>query len=267
MPAGTGNDQDGRMLKGGRKPWLTAAVILLLIAAASLLTPFYTEICEKNTYTGQKECTAHHITVSLLIYIGQVLEAHAGAITGVATAILAVITWRIVTLGKEQSGTTRAQLRAYVKMSHRAPGVMFSDDGCDVRLGVKNYGPTPAQVTNALVNFVILAAGQRLPIPPVYEVPAREAVRAFLVIGDEVYFTENSTISLDDVRTMPEGSTLCVFGYVDYIDIFGMRQRGGYARVYLPQADTNNLGFIGQDGYNYDRLRTRGEGNDWDEKS
>jgi hypothetical protein len=100
------------MLKGSRKQWLTGAGILLLIAVASLLTPFYAGICEKNTYTGQKECAAHHITVSLLIYIGQVLEAHAGAITGVATAVLAVITWRIVTLGKEQSGTTRAQLRA-----------------------------------------------------------------------------------------------------------------------------------------------------------
>ena len=56
-------------------------------------------------------------------------------------------------------------------------------------------------------------------------------------------------------------------GYVDYIDQFGQRHRGGYARVYDPRLDTepsrNNLLFITQKGYNYDRLRKRGEGSDW----
>jgi hypothetical protein len=134
------------MLTRQRKLWLAAAALFVLVALASLLIPFYVEICEKDAYTGQKECAAHHLAVSLLLYIGQVLEAHAGTITGVATAVLAVITWRIVTLGKEQSETTRAQLRAYLSVvvgtaiyQERSKDLMF-----EAKPSILNNGQTPA---------------------------------------------------------------------------------------------------------------------------
>lgn len=128
------------MPKGRRKWWLMAA-IFLLIATASLLVPFYAEICEKNTYTGNKECAAYQITVFFILYIEQVLEAHAGAITGVATTLLAVITWRLVTLGREQSLTTRRQLRAYIGIE----GFQAHLHGNEISVGVtlKNFGQTP----------------------------------------------------------------------------------------------------------------------------
>lgn len=88
---------------------------------------------------------------------------------------------------------------------------------------------------------------------------------------------------------------LFVIGYVDYIDRFRVRRRAGYARVYdmwsdskarvetemgisgvsgsVPQAlreefnrryaSRNNLLFLTQPGYNYDRKREEDEGNDW----
>ena len=62
---------------------------------------------------------------------------------------------------------------------------------------------------------------------------------------------------------------LYVVGYVDYIDVFGGHQRGGYARVYDPALDTgpedarNNLAFVTDRAYNYDRPREEGEGDDW----
>ncbi len=58
-----------------------------------------------------------------------------------------------------------------------------------------------------------------------------------------------------------------VFGYVDYIDRFNMRHRSGFARYYMLGAKPNNLMVLTQPGYNYDRERQHGEGNDWDEKS
>jgi hypothetical protein len=70
---------------------------------------------------------------------------------------------------------------------------------------------------------------------------------------------------------------LYVIGFVDYIDQFGERHRGGYGRRYYPAIDEmkykteadrakrNNLHVIVQEGYNYDRLRHRGEGKDWSE--
>ena len=61
--------------------------------------------------------------------------------------------------------------------------------------------------------------------------------------------------------------TLYLIGYVDYIDQFGQRHRGGYARMYKPLTvllqNQNNLFYVIQEGYNYDRLRKRGEGEDW----
>jgi hypothetical protein len=72
-----------------------------------------------------------------------------------------------------------------------------------------------------------------------------------------------------------------LIGFVDYIDQFGQRYRGGYARIYYPMIDIkndrykseaeyaarNNLGVVAQEGYNYDRPRSRGEGKDWNETS
>ena len=61
-----------------------------------------------------------------------------------------------------------------------------------------------------------------------------------------------------------------LIGYVDYIDKFGVRHRGGYARefdhvrhVLSKPEKRNNLVFLNKRGYNYDRPRKRGEGNDW----
>jgi hypothetical protein len=76
--------------------------------------------------------------------------------------------------------------------------------------------------------------------------------------------------------------------YVDYIDQFGKRHRSGYGRLYYHWAEIkgpqpndpgvpsrqaveqrymtrNNLVFMTQAGYNYDRERKEGEGNDWNE--
>jgi hypothetical protein len=74
-------------------------------------------------------------------------------------------------------------------------------------------------------------------------------------------------------------SDLYLIGYVDYTDQFKKRHRAGYARVYRPAVDDrggyktdaefearNNLAFVTQAGYNYDRLRRRWE-RETDEKS
>jgi hypothetical protein len=66
------------------------------------------------------------------------------------------------------------------------------------------------------------------------------------------------------------------------MDKFSIRHRAGYARVYSPEADRhssyengrsvfgrrewtqrNNLPYVLNKNYNYDRERTPNEGNDW----
>lgn len=41
---------------------------------------------------------------------------------------------------------------------------------------------------------------------------------------------------------------------IGYVDVFGNSYRGGYARLYDPSIDEgNNLTFVTEPGYNYDR--------------
>jgi hypothetical protein len=61
--------------------------------------------------------------------------------------------------------------------------------------------------------------------------------------------------------------TLYVIGYADYIDQFNNRHRAGYARRYNPVSPQDNLHIAMDIGYNYDRLRNQGEGNDWNNVS
>jgi hypothetical protein len=66
---------------------------------------------------------------------------------------------------------------------------------------------------------------------------------------------------------------LNLYGYVDYIDAFGNRHRGGFGQNYYLPYDSrknyesdeaftarSNLTFLMQDGYNYDRQRKDNEG-------
>lgn len=102
--------------------------------------------------------------------------------------------------------------------------------------------------------------------------------RAFLVADD--HFTSHTDLPFSPMVMAPVMSgerQLIIIGYVDYIDAFRQRHRGGYARSYSPDVDLadypspearakrNNLVFVAQAGYNYDRLRVPGEGGDWDE--
>ena len=90
---------------------------------------------------------------------------------------------------------------------------------------------------------------------------------AFLVSNDSFLFSSSIEIAASDMAGIRGGTRqLHVMGYVDYIDQFGQRQRGGYARRYDPSS-TNNLIFVNESGYNYDRVRLPGEGDDWGENS
>jgi hypothetical protein len=147
------------------------------------------------------------------------------------------------------------------------------------KIGIKNFGRTPANVTDVLIKALLLPSSQALPEIPDYARERKDSPKAFLVSGDEFFYTDVVKISAAEVPQLRnETITLWLYGYVDYIDQFGQRHRGGYARVYSPAFDNrgtyktdeefkarSNLLFVSQDGYNYDRTRKKGEGNDWDE--
>lgn len=231
-----------------------------------------------------------------LNYIISYLDAHAGAITALATVLIAAFTIILARIACHSERAIRVIERAYVRMTHIKPGIIWDEDEtgdsyfgerdgtCSIRMEIKNCGNTPAEITDVCLIHYLLNSEDTLPDIPNYSGrKVQKLFRSFLVKDELFISTEYIGIregSLEQIRT--GFKSLFVIGYVDYLDKFGNRHRSGYARKYNPlidlqlaldandlarvfkHADPDNLDFINQAGYNYDRQRKKGEGNDWD---
>jgi hypothetical protein len=163
--------------------------------------------------------------------------------------------------------TTQKAERAYVKMSHAPPGVSFALRGkIVINIDVRNFGRTPGRVTDVVINACTCPNEDRLPDNPSYMPRTSPGIpNAFLVSNDNFFYNSSIPLPEAEVAEVKVGNRqLYLLGYVDYIDQFGHRYRGGYGRLYRADFTGNNLIFIAQPGYNYDRPRLPGEGNDWD---
>jgi hypothetical protein len=160
--------------------------------------------------------------------------------------------------------------RAYVKISHRSPGLSIGPAPNQISLGLEatNHGRTPARIANFVMKIGHRPANRAPPERPPYDPIDPTRVEAFLVANESFNYSPTFVLPdgvLEEIRNAKR--RLYLFGYVDYIDQFSCRHRGGYARVYKPETQyaTGNLFFVTQAGYNYDRPRRTGEGDDWDE--
>jgi hypothetical protein len=154
-------------------------------------------------------------------------------------------------------------------MSPKNPGITINPDGrIDLKLEVRNFGTTPGRMTDYVLSSFTGPKDSRLPIPPQYtrESGAKSAT-AFLVAGDFVTVASFVTVSSEEAQKLRSGEReIAVFGYVDYIDQFRQRHRAGMGRRFDRTGPSDmNLSFMVEPGYNYDRARLPGEGNDWDE--
>ena len=162
--------------------------------------------------------------------------------------------------------------RAYVKISHPSPGIRQLDSSGNIwlKISIKNYGRTPARVTNVVIKPVVVPRGDQLPIVPDYTVQHEDPnPQAFLVTDDEVFLDRGYKITPDEMfKVKSHLSDLYMIGYVDYTDQFDQHHRAGYARKYdllidlrTPDkteeefARRNNLNVVAKQGYNYDRVR------------
>ena len=154
--------------------------------------------------------------------------------------------------------------RAYVKMAHALPGLEFEEVRMDRRYGkvtvkVTNHGRTPATITDAVVGLTSLEWGEPLPEPfPYMKSEEPRARQAFLAPAEWFSFVVGRDFAY------PGNRQIWIFGHVDYVDIFGQRHRNGWARLYVDRIGDNLIyaeEHIRQ--YNYDRKRTKDEGNDW----
>ena len=168
--------------------------------------------------------------------------------------------------------------RAYIRISSCSPGVIFSASSpLACKLEIKNYGETPAHITNIVIQMKIRDRDQQLPDIPDYS-SAKIYVHSasFLVRGENIFynFIDKTITPKEIIGDFKDGrKVLCLYGFVDYTDVFGDNHRGGFGQNYYPANDErenypnddvfkarNNLTFLMQTGYNYDRSRKDGEG-------
>jgi len=215
-------------------------------------------------------------SASVFLHMGNWIERNHTGIEAASTLTIALFTiaLAIATKGLWEAtnnvaddarlGRERTE-RAFVKISHR-PFERINDTRIKFTFEVKNFGRTPARVTDVIVNVFHDREGNKPPdnlLP--FERHGARPPKAFLVVDDSFFHNAVFGMTDEEEKAMREGKT-CVWlqGYVDYIDAFGRRHRGGYGRVFATAA--SNFVYVASETYNFDRLRNPGEGIDWDEE-
>ena len=210
--------------------------------------------------------------MTLTTSVGSFFDAHATTVVALATAVIAIFTVLLFVATRRIYKHSAVSERAYVKLSHLSgpefgEGLTINRDRKEARIviEVKNFGRTPADVINVALCWRVMPEGQAAPIIPQYPKPENAVgpTAGFLVTNDLFLvwktFDGISDDQFDKINTGDE--RLWIYGYVDYIDVFGQWHRGGFARQYDPGRAGNNLIFVGQSGYNSDRPLKKRERN------
>ena len=110
--------------------------------------------------------------------------------------------------------------RAYVKISTEPPGLRDQTSGFLVKFTVKNYGRTPASVTDLYMKWLVLGSDEAPPTNIGWSEKDRRGLATFLVAKDHVQFWERrKPAQWPEIKS--ERLRLWLFAYVDYRDIFG----------------------------------------------
>jgi hypothetical protein len=126
-----------------------AVATYFLLRALGL--PAYTKYCYENA--GHETCATDHITLVAIWQFGKILQWISPVAEAVAAGALTIVTWRLVALGREQSKTTRAQLRAYVDVIPRGIAQLEDKPGYVAHLAFVNRGNLPARKLRAVPNI------------------------------------------------------------------------------------------------------------------
>jgi hypothetical protein len=229
---------------------------------------------EQQTATNPKDKTNESSSEERLANFTKGLFYATLALAGIALLQLFVFGWQGIQLRRTVDAVVRSE-RAFVKMSHPPPGIRpEANTGLFwFEIEIKNFGRTPATVSDVLLNRLVLPKGDVLPAIPPYERQSGSIPRAFLAADEGMFYRRVYQITPEEMIAVKDHqSDLYLIGYVDYTDQFKKRHRAGYARVYRPAIDDrasyrtdaefearNNLAFVTQAGYNYDCPRRRWE--------
>jgi hypothetical protein len=288
---------DRRMIRLWRHWKCVAAALALVVYVVAFWVwqsydfPVGYETCTKATTDHTNDsCIPQNIYLASLRKIGEIasdphfynalITLFAAIATAIATVYIAKFTIKLSDVGHQQAQDARIIQRAYVTISHNRPGIDVKGNSGILYFDftIENFGQTPANISDILIKPVVVTGGTSLPTIPDYSAKRTVFRKAFLVSKDKFAIFEVLQITQQEIAGVKDHAyDLYIIGYVDYLDKFGDRHRAGYARKYAPVQDMrpgdmsdevyatrNNLFFVPREGYNYDRLRARGEGIDWD---
>jgi hypothetical protein len=193
--------------------------LLAGLLAVAFESEFQGRICEYNQATKHEDCPTYSLFPFLFIQVCKTLNDYGVAITGIATVFLTFITWRLVIVARDQSKTTRAQLRAYVFGNGGSISLIDPPEG-DMQLHVccrfKNSGQTPAHKARIWTRFEIFDVNA-----PVF---SQSIGLGNFVIGPGANYESTlgraiSYAELADIRD--ERKAIFIWGEIKYVDAFG----------------------------------------------
>lgn len=243
---------------------LAVGAVAAVAFVSSYLLPACYQICEQSNNGTQGDCAQYHLGPFLAIEAWGFFDAHNWIVMALATIAIAWFTGTLWKTTGDQLEHNRVVERAYVAMSHSNKMQFIphaNSASAYVVVKITNHGRTPAYITATFLDV----AFDILPENPPYRIAHKpEAIRHFLVPNS--FFQIERRFLLNNFKEVREGVTgMWLYGYVDYIDKFGTRHRGGYMRRYSHTTTENNLVLDESRNYNYDEPRKRGEDNDWNE--
>jgi hypothetical protein len=196
-----------------------------------------------RTYSERRSGAADAEQAQMAIV--EFLEAYNGAITGIATVFLAIITVGLVIVAKDQSKTTRAQLRAYV-MVETAITLGFVGPQPKAQVTLKNFGQTPAHDLTIWTSVEVAA-------DPLHEKPAAPAGRADtrgpLAPGSTVQTLDSPSriITAQEIADVQNGRAgFYVFGRARYYDVFGRSHITDFCSIYGGRDGCHPAGLMAQ---------------------
>lgn len=260
----------------------------------SLDYSLYATVCDPTK--GHPNCPSYNVIAAFVLDGAYDLNYWGVLVTAVATGFIAWFTFSLRDATRQQAKLAERSgdhftvtERAYVNLSHHPPGIYWENPRIEdlfygpekereywvrIDIRVKNFGRTPAHITEVCLAYKFAGEDEKLPDVPNYSEGTISPAHAFLVADDEFTHMTRKKIAIEDKTAIWDGNKrLVVCAYVEYYDKFGTHHRGRYARHYEhgPQVPApisihtgerlvrtdfimgiNNLIFVDQARYNSD---------------
>lgn len=131
-----------------------AGVLFSLLFFGSFLVDIVREICTKDEYTNQPDCAEHHFGPWIVLGIVEIVDAHNGFVTAIASIAVACFTGTLWYVSRRQGDLAQRSIdlaRDEFNATHRPKVILQRIDIFDPARGVAlifaNAGETPALVT------------------------------------------------------------------------------------------------------------------------